>query len=218
MSDVTKNEAVDAILVEEMQELKRDMQSAKVVAWMEEHKNLLMGTVAAGVVLLFAGSFYLESQRTYRSSAATLYQQALMATDAKSKGTLMGAVVENFSDTAYADLAKIQLAVGESRESMLQAVLSNNALEKEMLWQVRLDLADYYIQQGAVEKANGLLQVAVGTQYEELKQYLLYQTATTDDARRKHLEKGLAAASNDAELQQQMKRALAALQMAKSSL
>lgn len=211
MNDSNRDVPIDASFAEEMEELKRDMQSARLMALLQKYKNTLLMVAVALLLALLAGSIWLENKKSQRASAASLYYQALTAVDEKSRAALMGAVDARFSDTGYAALATLQQASGEKKAAILAAVIQRKDLPDEIVWQARLDLAEHYIAQSETDKANVLLAERVGKQYEELRYYLLYVAASDKAAKIEALEKALMSASNDADLQLQMKRALASL-------
>ncbi len=202
------NEASDV----EIAELKRDMRSAQVTAWLEENTQTLIAGVIAVVLALIAGGLWLEHVKSERASAATLYQQALVEKDAAKKQTLMQKVVSDFSGSTYATMAEMQLAALDDAhaEEHLQAVMHASSAMPEWVWQARLDLAELKLEAGDRAAARTLLQESVGRQYEQLRQYLLAMSSDSEAERADHLHKALDAPSLDSELKDRIESLLAA--------
>jgi len=189
-------------LEEEMAELKRDMRSAKITAWLESNTQTLTAGVIAFVLVLAGGALWIEHNKSLRSSAATVYQQALGEQDSAKKKTLMAQVVTEFGSTSYATLAEMQLALldSEHAEAHLQAVIDSSASMQEWKWQARLDIAEIRIEAGDKAGARAQLDAPVGKEYEQLRHYLM--ALASDDAAeaQRHLQKALDAPSLDSDL------------------
>ncbi|RLL55922.1 hypothetical protein D8Y20_00295 [Mariprofundus sp. EBB-1] len=197
-------------LKEEMDELKREMRSAKWSDWAESHKNEMIGAVAALVIVLMLSGMWIERQRAQSETAATLYQQAINATDNSEKKALLESVIKQFTSNSYAALASMQLARVDSAnaEKHLQRLLQHGKVMEEWAWQARLDLAEIKIANGDKAAAKALLEQVVGKQYQQLRYYLL--ATLTEDAAEKItlLQKALDAVSNDAVLKQKIETLL----------
>jgi len=195
-----------------IEELKRDMRSAQMLAWMEKNRKLLTGVTIAVVAGLIVGGLWLERVKSRSATAAALYQSAIVSQDLTTQKTLLQNVVSDYSGTSYAVLADMQLARVDTAnaESHLQAIIGSPAATDAWKWQARLDLAELYLEKRESAKASAVLNEPVGAAYEQLRQYLLAQSSTDEATRKEHLNKALAAQSYDADLKQKIERMLAA--------
>jgi len=200
---------------EEMDELKREMRSARMAAWVQDHQKLVVATLAAVIVLIAAVSFWREHDAARRASAATLYHQALAERQADARKALLERVVKDYGDTAYAGLARLLLApLDPARaETHLKALMAN-APDPEIGWQAELDLAALYLRKGDASAARKTLEAPVGRDYEQLRQYLLARASADDAARIQHLRQAEQAVSHDAGLKKRIHDWLAALDAA----
>jgi len=192
----------------EMQDLKRDMRSAKLVDWLQKNQQQLLAGAVIVVLALAAGGLWSEKQKTYKQSAAIVYYQALSVSDSKQRQALLETVVSDYPDTAYAILSHARLATLGDREVHLRAVMSNDDATPELKWQARLDLAEWFIESGKLDEAKGLLAEKTGNQYEQLRFYLLAQTLTGAE-KANALQKALDAISNDSILKTEIEAQLA---------
>ena len=201
-----------AFAPEEMEELKREMRSAKWVAWMEENKQTLLGAVAGLVVALLIAGYLIENARSARVVAATVYQQALTEQDDDRKKTLLANVSRDFSDSTYGVLALMQLARFDSAnaEQHLKALIAHGKAMPEWVWQARLDLAELYLERGDAQAARQQLDAKMGEQYQQLQHYLQAQAASSPAEKQSHLSKALDAPSLDEELKRKIESQLAA--------
>jgi len=198
-----KDKEIDnAPLAEEMAELKRDMRSAKISAWLESNTQTLTAGVIVFILVLAGGALWIEHTKSMLSSAATVYQQALVEQDASKKKILMDQVVSEFGGTSYATLAEMQLATLDAKhaESHLQAVINASASMQEWKWQARMDIAEIRLDAGDKAGARAQLEAPVGKEYEQLRQYLLAQASADASEAKVHLQKALDAPSLDNEL------------------
>ena len=202
----------NAFAPEEMEELKREMRSAKWVSWMEENKQTLLGAVTALVVVLLIAGYWIESARSTRTVAATVYQQALNEKDEARKRTLLENVSRDFADSSYGALALMQLARfdAESADRHLKALIAHGQALPEWVWQAQLDLAEFYLERGDAQAARSALDVKMGEQYQQLQHYLQAQLATDAAEKEKHLRKALDAPSLDGELKRKIESQLSA--------
>jgi len=200
----------NAFAPEEMEELKREMRSAKWVAWMEENKQTLLGAVAALVVVLLIAGYLIESARSTRVVAATVYQQALTEQDEERKKTLLANVSRDFADSTYGALALMQLARFDAgnAEQHLKALIAHGSAMQEWVWQARLDLAEIYLERGDAQAARQQLDAKMGEQYQQLQHYLQAQAATDTAEKQSHLKKALDAPSLDDELKRKIESQL----------
>jgi predicted negative regulator of RcsB-dependent stress response len=200
----------NAPLAEEMAELKRDMRSAQITAWLESNTQTLTAGVIVVILVLAGGGLWIEHNKSLRSSAATVYQQALVEQDGSKKKILMDQVVSEFGGTSYATLAEMQLARldGEHAETHLQAVIDASASMEEWKWQARLDIAEIKLEAGDKAGARAQLEAPVGKEYEQLRQYLLAQSSDDASAAKAHLQKALDAPSLDNDLKAKIEEML----------
>ena len=87
-------------------ELKRDMQSAKVIAWLEYNQQQL---IAGAIVLLLAlvgVSVWKEQQLTEKNSAALLYMKAINTADETQRASLLHTVTSEYAGTGYAEIGR----------------------------------------------------------------------------------------------------------------
>ena len=196
---------------EEMEELKREMRSAKWVAWMEDNKQTLMAGLAGLVVVLLIAGYWIESERSTRVVAATVYQQALNEQDTEKKRSLLENVSRDFADSSYGALALMQLARYDAgnAETYLKALIAHGKAMEEWVWQAHLDLAELYIERGDAQAAKPYLDTKVGEQYQQLQHYLQAMASADAAEKEMHLKKALDAPSLDDELKQKIESQLA---------
>ncbi len=200
----------------DLDELKREMRSAQWTDWAENNqKSLIAGAVALLIVLL-SGGLWVEQDRSQRTTAATIYQQAMGEGDLARKQLLLEQVGRDFSGSTYHALALMQLASVDraNAEVYLNALIAHAGAMEEWVWQARLDLAEIKLAAGDIASAKALLGNQAGSQYEQLRYYLLSQASTDAGEKQDYLQKALDASSvsGDAELERKIK-----LQMKKIS-
>ncbi|MBN4082561.1 tetratricopeptide repeat protein [Mariprofundus ferrooxydans] len=199
---------MDTQLGAEMDELKRDMRSAKVTNWFEKNQQQLIAGAVIVLVAMAGFGLWSEKQKTYKESAAMMYFQALSVVDNTQRQALLEAVVKDYADTGYAILAHVRLAPLTKTEKNLRAVIENDDATPEFRWQARLDLAEFFIAQGKMDESRALLQATVGEQFQQLR-YALLAEVSTGDTQKEYLQKALDAASNDAVLKADIETKLA---------
>jgi len=195
----------------EMDGLKREMRSARWMAWVESNQKSFMAVVAALLLVLLATGLWIESDKSQRASAATLYQQALAAADVSVKQTLMVNVTKDYASSSYAALALTQLAGIDvaNREAHLKALIAHSAAMQEWVWQAKLDLAELKLEQGDKAAAMQELQTQFGKQYQQLRHYLMAQASDDAVEAQKHLQQALDAEAVDSLLKQKIESLLA---------
>jgi len=198
-------------------ELKRDMQSAKIIAWLEYNQQQL---IAGAIVLLLAlvgVSLWKEQQLTEKNSAALLYMKAMNTADEAQRANLLDTVTKDFADTGYAVLAKLQkikLSDAPEKQELLRSLIASK-VAPEFIWQARLDLAELLITEGKAAEAKEILSERLGKQYEQAR-YALLASLTEDKAEKASLiQKALDAVSNDSELVTHLEAELASLRLEK---
>ena len=198
----------DAQMGAEINELKRDMRSAKVTDWFEKNQQQLIAGAVIVLVLMAGTGLWSEKQKTYKESAAMIYFQALSVVDNSQRQALLEAVVKDYTDTGYAVLAHVRLAPLADTEQHLRAVIENDDATPEFRWQARLDLAEFFIAQDKIDESKVLLQKLVGEQFQQLRYALLAETST-GNTQKEYLQKALNASSNDAVLKADIETKLA---------
>ncbi len=197
-------------MASELDELKQEMRSAQISAWIMDNRQLL-GTIGAILVIaMLAGTLWMERDKAQKEAAATLYYQALAVRDSTKRKALLENIVRDYGRTGYTPLALFQLvSLDESKaQSYLQQLLESNA-PVELKWQARLDLAQRLIDEGKRAQAAELLAERVGREYEQLRYYLLSETASDPGSKHDALQKALAAPSHDSDLKERIERLLA---------
>jgi len=203
-----ENAPMDAALGAEMEELKRDMRSAKITNWLERNQQQLIAGVVIVVLAMAGAGLWSEKQKSYKESAAMMYFQALSVADDSQRQALLEAVVKDYADTGYGILAHVRLAPLADAEENLRAVIENDDATPEFRWQARLDLAEFFIAQGKVDESNALLKEPVGEQFQQLR-YALLAEISTGSTQKEYLQKSLDAPSNDAVLKSDIEAKLA---------
>ncbi|MDQ6954349.1 MAG: tetratricopeptide repeat protein [Mariprofundaceae bacterium] len=188
--------SIDAPTGQDVNELKRDMRSAKITHWLQKNQQLLITATVIVLLAMAAGGLWSEKQKAYKESAAVIYSQALSVTDDLQRITLLQAVIKDYTDTGYSILAHIRLAPLADTELHLRAVMDNNEATPEFRWQARLDLAYFFIKQDKKDASKILLNEPVGAQYQQIRYYLLSKIST-DDEQRDYLQQALDEHSND---------------------
>jgi len=199
---------MDTQMGAEINELKRDMRSAKVTDWFEKNQQQLIAGAVIVLVLMAGTGLWSEKQKTYKESAAMMYFQALSVVDNSQRQALLEAVVKDYTNTGYAVLAHVRLAPLADTEKHLRAVIENDDATPEFRWQARLDLAEFFIAQDKIDESKVLLQKSVGEQFQQLRYALLAETST-GNTQKEYLQKALNASSNDAVLKADIETKLA---------
>lgn len=211
-----KADAVEAISGTEMEELKRDMRTARLVEWAQTHQQQLIAAAVAVVVAIVGASLWWEHAKSMRDSAAMLYHRGIDASAEDVRGELLRQVVADYHDTSYAALSLMLLAAADDEQAgtYLEELLKHPRLTEELAWQARLDLAGWHLRHQRKEAARSWLAEAVGPHYEQLRQYLLSEAADDKAAATQHLRQALDAASHDENLKRTIEQRLAALAVA----
>jgi len=199
---------MDAQLGTDMEELKRDMRSAKITNWFEKNQQQLIAGAVIVLVAMAGFGLWSEKQKSYKESAAMMYFQALSVADDSQRQALLEAVVNDYDDTGYAILAHVRLAPLTDTEQHLRAVIDSDDATPEFRWQARLDLAEFFIAQDKIDESKVVLQDSVGKQFQQLR-YALLAKISTGDAQKDYLQKALNASSNDSVLKADIETQLA---------
>ena len=205
------NEEDHSALKAEMDELKREMRSAKWAAWAQDNKQSLLAGLTLLVLALLGSGLWIENERSHRASAAILYQQALSEQDVAIKQTLLESVRNDFSDSSYGALALMQLARVDTGNTTVHliALMKHGKAMDEWVWQAQLDLAELSIEQGDAQAARKHLELPVGKQYEQLRHYLMAEVSVDPAEKKEHLKQALEAPSLDDGLKRKIENLLA---------
>jgi len=143
-------------------DLEEQEQLAELKAWWKQHDNLVLGTVAAVLLLFAAWNGWQWYQRSQALEAAALYenlQQAARMSDGKSVRDAAGGILEKYGGTAYAPLAalvsaKVNYQAGDLKtaRAQLQWVV-DNARQEEVRAIARLRLATVLMDDNAYDEA-----------------------------------------------------------------
>lgn len=193
----------------EMEELKRDVQSAQIAAFLHKYQQHL--TIAAVLILLAAtgASLWTENQHSQKEAAASLYYQALSQQDSEKKIAALSDVSKDYGSTAYALLSRLQLAaLSEEPEEAYRNLIDDQNFPQVFRWQAQLDLAEYFVDHSRVDEARPLLETRTGKQFEQLRYFLLSQISTGSE-QQDYLRKALDAKSNDQLLKEKIESLLA---------
>jgi len=198
-------------------ELKRDMQSAKVMAWLEYNQQQLIAGVIVLLLALVGVSVWKEQQLTEKNSAALVYMKAINTTDETQRASLLDTVTSEYAGTGYAILAKLQkIKISDAPEKqVLLRSLIESKVAPEFVWQARLDLAELLIVEGKGAEAEEVLAERLGKEYEQAR-YALLASLTEDKVEKVTLiQKALDAVSNDNDLVTRLEAELASLRLEK---
>jgi len=201
----------------EFVELKRDMQSAKVIAWLEYNQQQLIAGAVVIVLLLVGVSLWKERELAHKEAAALMYIKAINNTNAEEKEALLDSVIKTYPDTGYATLAGLQqnssASVDKRKEALEMLVATQGA--PEFSWQARLDLASLYMAEGESDKVSELLESHMGKHFEQARYALLAEASSTPDEKIAFLQKAVDAETHDKDLTANLEAQLALLKAAK---
>lgn len=143
-------------------DLEEQEQLAELKAWWKQHGNLVLGTIAAALLLFAAWNGWRWYQRSQALEAAALYenlQQAARMSDGKAVRDAAGGILEKYAGTAYAPLAALVSAkvnyqardLKTARAQLQWAV--DNARQEEVRAIARLRLATVLMDDNAYDEA-----------------------------------------------------------------
>ncbi len=198
-------------------ELKRDMQSAKLIAWLQYNQQQLIAGVIVLVLALVGNGLWQEQKRSQKEAAALMYIKAMNINDEAEQTAMFDSVIKEYPDSGYAILAQFKKSSNASIEVRKAALLSlmDSKSAPEFVWQARLELAGLYAEEGDVEKAKELAQENVGKHYEQARYALLAKLATDTSEKETLIQKALDAESHDNDLKAALEAELASLQASK---
>jgi len=188
---------------DEIQELQRDMRSARIHAWANQYQQQLFVGLILLVIIIVGVGMYKERTNKQQEAAATLFHQAMDTQDNEQRIDFFNSIVQDHSGSSYEAMALLMLASldTENSKERLTQLLSHPQCSLEMRWQARLDLAQIYLNEKNIAQAKDTLKVQVGKEYAELRYFLLSQTTDDHATKKKFLEKAQEANSHDAALQ-----------------
>jgi len=143
-------------------DLEEQEQLASLKAWWKENGNLVLGTVAAVLLLFAAWNGWRWYQRSQALEAAAFYenlQAAARAGDVKAARDAAGTILEKFPSTAYAPLAalvsaKVNYQAGDPKTTRAQLQWAvDNARQDDLRAIARLRLATLLLDEGAYDDA-----------------------------------------------------------------
>jgi predicted negative regulator of RcsB-dependent stress response len=143
-------------------DLEEQEQLAELKAWWKQHGNLVLGTVAAVLLLFAAWNGWRWYQRSQALEAAALYenlQQAARMSDGKAVRDTAGGILEKYAGTAYAPLAalvsaKVNYQAGDLKTARAQLQWAvDNARQEEVRAIARLRLATVLMDDNAYDEA-----------------------------------------------------------------
>jgi len=143
-------------------DLEEQEQLAELKAWWKQHGNLVLGTVAAALLLFAAWNGWQWYQRSQALEAAALYenlQQAARMSDGKAVRDAAGGILEKYAGTAYAPLAalvsaKVTYQAGDLKTARAQLQWAvDNARQEEVRAIARLRLATVLMDDNAYDEA-----------------------------------------------------------------
>ena len=143
-------------------DLEEQEQLAELKAWWKQHGNLVLGSIAAVLLLFAAWNGWRWYQRSQALEAAALYQnlqQAARMSDGKAVRDAAGGILEKYAGTAYAPLAALVSAkvnyqardLKTARAQLQWAV--DNARQEEVRAVARLRLATVLMDDNAYDEA-----------------------------------------------------------------
>jgi len=204
------------VSAEDIVELKRDMQSAKVADWLHKNQQQIIAGAVVFVLVIIGASLWKEQRVAQREAAALAYMQATNIKDATERNAMLEAVRANYPDSGYALLAALQQTkaddVAVKKESL--TLLINSKSTPELKWQAQLDLAELLIHEGELAEAAEVLKERAGKHYEQERFYLLSRTTTDAAKKAEWIQKSLDAESHDNDLTAALEAELASLQAA----
>ena len=158
-------------------DLEEQEQLAELKAWWKQHGNLVLGSIAAVMLLFAAWNGWRWYQRSQALEAAALYQnlqQAARMSDGKAVRDAAGGILEKYAGTAYAPLAALVSAkvnyqardLKTARAQLQWAV--DNARQEEVRAIARLRLATVLMDDNAYDEAMKIVEAKPAEVFEAL--------------------------------------------------
>lgn len=158
-------------------DLEEQEQLAELKAWWKQQGNLVLGTVAAVLLLFAAWNGWRWYQRAQALEAAALYenlQQAARMSDGKAVRDAAGGILEKYAGTAYAPLAalvsaKVNYQAGDLKTARAQLQWAlDNARQEEVRAIARLRLATVLMDDNAYDEAMKMVEAKPAEGFEAL--------------------------------------------------
>lgn len=158
-------------------DLEEQEQLAELKAWWKQNGTLVLGTVAAVLVLIAAWNGWRWYQRSQALEAAALYenlQTAARMSDSKAVRDAAGGVLEKYAGTAYAPLAalvsaKVNYQAGDLKTARAQLQWAvDNARHEEVRAIARLRLAAVLMDDNTYDEAMKMVEAKPAEAFEAL--------------------------------------------------
>ncbi|MDX8394017.1 MAG: hypothetical protein R8K21_05450 [Mariprofundales bacterium] len=201
---------------QELDELHRDMQQAKLMHWITAHKQGLMTVLVVLVIALVASSVLIERAKSQRAQVAQDYIQAISIQgddQISQQKAALATVVQDYPDSIYAAFSLWQLSVIDEAEGekYLHQLLAHPLAAQELKKQAHLDLASWYLRHDQSAKAKLEVKLNLGEAYEELRQYLLAEASSDKEEKITHYQAAFNAKSYSDSLHKKIETHLHAL-------
>ena len=158
-------------------DLEEQEQLAELKAWWKQNGTLVLGTVAAVLVLIAAWNGWRWYQRSQALEAAALYenlQTVARMNDGKAVRDAAGGILEKYAGTAYAPLAalvsaKVNYQAGDVKTARAQLQWAvDNARQEEVRAVARLRLATVLMDDNAYDEAMKIVEAKPAEVFEAL--------------------------------------------------
>jgi predicted negative regulator of RcsB-dependent stress response len=158
-------------------DLEEQEQLAELKAWWKQNGTLVLGTVAAVLVLIAAWNGWRWYQRSQALEAAALYenlQTVARMNDGKAVRDAAGGILEKYAGTAYAPLAalvsaKVNYQAGDLKTARAQLQWAvDNARQEEVRAVARLRLATVLMDDNAYDEAMRMVEAKPAEAFEAL--------------------------------------------------
>jgi len=158
-------------------DLEEQEQLAELKAWWKQNGTLVLGTVAAVLVLIAAWNGWRWYQRSQALEAAALYenlQTAARMSDGKAVRDAAGGILEKYAGTAYAPLAalvsaKVNYQAGDVKTARAQLQWAvDNARQEDVRAVARLRLATVLMDDNAYDEAMKIVEAKPAEVFEAL--------------------------------------------------
>ena len=158
-------------------DLEEQEQLAELKAWWKQNGTLVLGTVAAVLVLIAAWNGWRWYQRSQALEAVALYenlQTAARMSDGKAVRDAAGGILEKYAGTAYAPLAalvsaKVNYQAGDVKTARAQLQWAvDNARQEDVRAVARLRLATVLMDDNAYDEAMKMVEAKPAEAFEAL--------------------------------------------------
>jgi len=158
-------------------DLEEQEQLAELKAWWKQNGTLVLGTVAAVLVLIAAWNGWRWYQRSQALEAVALYenlQTAARMSDGKAVRDAAGGILEKYAGTAYAPLAalvsaKVNYQAGDVKTARAQLQWAvDNARQEDVRAVARLRLATVLMDDNAYDEAMKIVEAKPAEVFEAL--------------------------------------------------